>query len=79
MALRAALRDKDTTAAIYMLKNLCPEHYDERCRLENLKHKHRLAEIEKRAELGLPVNDEPITYNVVVTEAPMPDEPEGLH
>lgn len=47
--------------------------------MKELEHQHRLIEIEKKAALGLPVNDEPITYNVVVTEAPMPDKPEGLH
>jgi hypothetical protein len=52
---------------------------DEKLIHQAQRHKHHLKEIEKKAALGLPVNDEPVTYNVVVTEAPMPDKPEGLH
>lgn len=52
---------------------------DEKLIHQAQRHKHHLAEIEKRAEMGLPETDEPVTYNVTVTEAPMPEKPKGLH
>lgn len=75
LCLRAALRDKNVTSAIYLLKTLKPEVYDEAYRSNEQRHRHAVALAKVKADLVGDVTSEPITYKVIVTEEPMPGDP----
>jgi hypothetical protein len=56
-----------TPAALALLK-VMDRRFDDRLRLEKVKHENALELLERRAQLGLPEDESSVTYQIIVGE-----------
>ncbi len=62
----------NVAASIFLLKSLSPDVFDERLRLEKLRHRHALELVEARARAGLPEEDQIMRFELIVGEYGQP-------
>lgn len=88
--IRDGITAKNPIAAMFSLKTICPDIYDESMRLaklrhqqalemEKVKHVHAKELMELKVALGLPPEDEDIEYQLEVFDAGPPPPPEERH